>query len=75
MNVPVSESYTTLAGFLMAEAGKVLNRGETVSFERHVFTIEDAAKRRILSIRLHAIADSSDGTAGAEQAAKHTSES
>ena len=27
MNLPVSESYTTIAGFLMAEAGKLLGEG------------------------------------------------
>ncbi|HMO80551.1 MAG TPA: hemolysin family protein [Pyrinomonadaceae bacterium] len=52
MHLPVSESYTTIAGFLMAEAGELLANGDTVPFNGHVFRIEEAANRRILKIRM-----------------------
>lgn len=52
MNLPVSEGYTTVAGFLMSEAGQVLNEGDTVPFNGHVFHIEKTAKRRITSVRM-----------------------
>ena len=52
MNVPVSESYTTIAGFLMSEAGQVLAEGQTVSFNGHIFTIERVDRRRIKTIRM-----------------------
>lgn len=52
MNLPVSEGYTTVAGFLMSEAGQVLNEGDIVSFNGHVFHIEKTAKRRITSVRM-----------------------
>ncbi|MBL8184981.1 MAG: HlyC/CorC family transporter [Blastocatellia bacterium] len=52
MNVPVSESYTTVAGFLMAEAGQILNEGDAVKYNGHVFQVEKAAKRRILKVRM-----------------------
>lgn len=52
MNVPVSESYTTVAGFLMAEAGQILNEGDAVKYNGHVFKVEKAAKRRILKVRM-----------------------
>lgn len=52
MNVPVSESYTTVAGFLMAEAGQILNVGDAVKYNGHVFKVEKAAKRRILKVRM-----------------------
>jgi CBS domain containing-hemolysin-like protein len=52
LNIPVSDGYTTVAGFLMAEAGRILNEGEIVPFNGHVFTVEKAAKRRILEVRL-----------------------
>jgi CBS domain containing-hemolysin-like protein len=52
MNLPVSEGYTTIAGFLMSEAGQLLNEGETVPFNGHIFKIEKVDKRRILKVRM-----------------------
>jgi CBS domain containing-hemolysin-like protein len=52
MNIPISDGYTTVAGFLMAEAGKILNEGDIVPYNGHTFRIEKAAKRRILEVRL-----------------------
>lgn len=52
MNLPVSEGYTTVAGFLMSESGKILIEGDTVPFNGHVFRVEKAAKRRVLSVRM-----------------------
>ena len=52
VELPVSESYTTIAGFLMSEAGRVLEIGEEVKFNGHIFKIEDVSKRRIMKIRM-----------------------
>ncbi len=52
LNLPVSESYTTVAGFLMAEAGQVLEEGESVRYNGHIFKIEKVEKRRILKVRM-----------------------
>lgn len=52
LNLPVSEGYTTVAGFLMSEAGQILNEGDLVPFNGHTFRIEKAEKRRILLIRM-----------------------
>jgi len=52
LNLPVSEGYTTVAGFLMSQAGELLTEGDTVPFNGHVFRIEKAAKRRILQVRM-----------------------
>ncbi|MBC7899118.1 MAG: HlyC/CorC family transporter [Saprospiraceae bacterium] len=52
MNVPISEGYTTVAGFLMAAAGTILSEGDTVPCNGHVFKIEKVAKRRILQVRM-----------------------
>ena len=52
LHVPVSEGYTTVAGFLLSEAGELLTEGDTVPFNGHVFKIEKAAKRRILQVRM-----------------------
>lgn len=52
VDVPVSESYTTIAGFLMSKAGQVLETGESVKFNGHIFNIEEVDKRRILKVRM-----------------------
>lgn len=52
IELPVSESYTTIAGFLMSEAGQVLEVGEKVKFNGHTFEIKKVNKRRILKIRM-----------------------
>ncbi len=52
LNLPVSESYTTLAGFLLAESGRILSEGETISYNGHIFTAEKVVKRRILKVRM-----------------------
>ncbi len=52
LNLPVSESYTTVAGFLMSEAGQILEEGESVRFNGHSFKVERVDKRRILKVRM-----------------------
>jgi CBS domain containing-hemolysin-like protein len=53
MNLPVSEGYTTIAGFLMSVAGSVLSPGDVVPFNGHTFTVEKVHKRRIVQVRMH----------------------
>jgi CBS domain containing-hemolysin-like protein len=55
MHLPISESYTTIAGFLMSESGQILNEGDTVPFNGHTFKIEKTAKRRILQVRMQPV--------------------
>jgi len=57
LNLPVSEGYTTIAGFLMSESGQVLNEGESVKFNGHIFKIEKVDKRRILKVRMEKAAN------------------
>jgi CBS domain containing-hemolysin-like protein len=52
LSLPVSESYTTIAGFLMSEAGKVLETGARVKFNGQTFEIEEVDRRRILKVRM-----------------------
>jgi CBS domain containing-hemolysin-like protein len=52
MSVPVSEGYTTIAGFLMSEAGQVLMEGDAIPFNGHVFSVERVEKRRIRKVRM-----------------------
>lgn len=52
LHLPISEAYTTIAGFLMSESGQILNEGEQVKFNGHVFKVEKVDKRRILQVRM-----------------------
>ena len=52
MNLPISEGYTTIAGFLMSEAGQILDEGQTVPFNGHIFKVEKVDKRRIKQVRM-----------------------
>lgn len=52
MSLPISEGYTTIAGFLMSQAGQILSEGQSVPFNGHVFKIEKVDKRRIKQVRM-----------------------
>ena len=67
LSLPVSESYTTVAGFLLAEAGELLTEGESVEFNRHVFRVEKVDKRRVLRVRMEAVHGEPESVATAQQ--------
>ncbi|HWN11152.1 MAG TPA: hemolysin family protein [Pyrinomonadaceae bacterium] len=50
MQLPEEGGYITLAGFLLACSGRLLQEGETVSYEGMTFRIERIEKRRIRRI-------------------------
>lgn len=52
LSVPESEAYTTIAGFLMTEAGHILEAGEEVKYNGLLFHVEKVEKRRVLRVRL-----------------------
>lgn len=52
LNLPESEGYTTIAGFLMTQAGHVLNPGEVVEYNGLSFEIDRVERRRVISVRL-----------------------
>jgi CBS domain containing-hemolysin-like protein len=52
LSLPEDEGYNTLAGFLMAKAGRVLNAGETVEHEGARFIVERVEGLRIRRVRL-----------------------
>ncbi len=51
LQLPEDGSYTTLAGFLMAQTGRLLQPGEAVEYDGARFTVERADYRRIRRIR------------------------
>jgi CBS domain containing-hemolysin-like protein len=64
LNLPESEAYTTIAGFLMTQAGHVLNPGEVIEFNGLKFEIDRVERRRVISIRLHTPADMAASESG-----------
>jgi CBS domain containing-hemolysin-like protein len=52
LDIPEDGGYTTIAGFLMDRAGRILQRGDTVDHERGVFEVERVERRRITRVRL-----------------------
>jgi CBS domain containing-hemolysin-like protein len=52
LNLPESDAYTTVAGFLMARAGKLLDQGDTVEHNWTRFTVERVVRRRITQVRM-----------------------
>jgi CBS domain containing-hemolysin-like protein len=52
LQLPESETYTTIAGFLMTEAGHVLEPGEVVKHDGLLFHIERVERRRVMRVRL-----------------------
>lgn len=51
-NVPHSEDYDTIAGFVQKLAGKLPQKGETYRHENIFFTVEDVARHRIRRLRI-----------------------
>lgn len=51
LGLPESENYMTIAGFLLAQAGRLVGRGEVVEYEGALFTVESMEGRRILRVR------------------------
>lgn len=52
LNLPESDAYTTVAGFLIARAGKLLDQGDAVEHNGTRFTVERVARRRITQVRM-----------------------
>jgi putative hemolysin len=52
LNIPETGHYVTLAGFLLAKAGRLLKEGEEVALDDSVFRVEQMIGRRVMRVRL-----------------------
>lgn len=52
LNLPEDAPYTTIAGFLLAQAGRLLQQGETILFEGIRFTVDSVDRKRIRRVRV-----------------------
>ena len=60
LELPEDGGYTTLAGFLMARAGRLLQIGDAVEYDGKHFVVERLDRRRIRRVRLTPPADKGD---------------
>ncbi|MDD2310136.1 MAG: hemolysin family protein [Desulfuromonadaceae bacterium] len=52
LNLPEDAPYTTIAGFMLAQAGRMLQQGESILFEDTRFTVESIDRKRIHRVRV-----------------------
>jgi len=52
LGLPEADSYHTIAGFMMARAGRLLNSGETVDYNGLRLTVQSTARNRIVEARI-----------------------
>ncbi|MDQ6651609.1 MAG: hemolysin family protein, partial [Acidobacteriota bacterium] len=64
LSVPESETYTTIAGFLMTEAGHVLKPADTINYNGLLFEVDRVERRRVISVRLELPATSKTSSIG-----------
>ncbi len=60
LNLPESDDYTTVAGFLIARAGRLLDQGDTVEYNGVRFTVERVVRRRVMRVRMEILTRSVD---------------
>jgi CBS domain containing-hemolysin-like protein len=52
LGLPEDDSYMTIAGFVIAQSGRLMNSGESVDFDGVRFTVESLDRRRIRRVRV-----------------------
>jgi CBS domain containing-hemolysin-like protein len=51
LHLPEDDSYTTVAGFMLAQAGRMISTGESIEHEKGRFFVESMDRRRIRRVR------------------------
>jgi CBS domain containing-hemolysin-like protein len=57
LGLPESDSYYTVAGFMMARAGRLLRAGESVDYNGLRLTVESVARNRIVDVKVLQLKD------------------
>lgn len=52
LHLPEEEGYTTIAGFVLARSGRLMNAGDSVEYEGARYTVESVDRRRIRRVRV-----------------------
>lgn len=59
LGLPESDSYHTIAGFMIARAGRLLNKGESIEYNGLRLTVESTARNRIVEAKIERLEDQS----------------
>jgi CBS domain containing-hemolysin-like protein len=57
LGLPESDSYHTIAGFMMARAGRILRPGESVEYNSLRLSVQSAHRNRIVDTRIERVVD------------------
>lgn len=57
LNLPESEAYHTIAGFMMARAGRLLKRGESVDYNGLKLTVQSTTRNRIVETKIERLTE------------------
>lgn len=57
LGLPESDSYNTIAGFMMARAGKLMSEGQHVDYSSLRLTVQETARNRITEVRIEKITE------------------
>lgn len=52
LGLPESDSYNTIAGFMMARAGSLMSQGQSVDYNGLRLTVQETARNRIIEARI-----------------------
>ena len=63
LNLPESDAYHTIAGFMMARAGRLLKRGESVEYNGLKLTVRSTARNRIVETRIERVKEETPASA------------
>jgi len=58
LNLPESDNYHTVAGFMMERAGRLLKRGESVEHNGLKLTVQSTARNRIVETKIEKVQES-----------------
>jgi CBS domain containing-hemolysin-like protein len=63
LDLPESDTYHTIAGFMMARAGRLLKRGESVDYNGLKLTVQSTARNRIVETRIERVQEEKEAPA------------
>jgi CBS domain containing-hemolysin-like protein len=63
LNLPESDAYHTIAGFMMERAGRLLKRGESVEYNGLKLTVRSTARNRIVETRIERVKEETPASA------------
>ncbi|HSE37391.1 MAG TPA: hemolysin family protein [Blastocatellia bacterium] len=63
LNLPESDAYHTIAGFMMARAGRLLKRDESVEYNGLKLTVRSTARNRIVETKIETVKEETPASA------------